>query len=66
MRTVRVHRFLTLCILSPLMRRGTSQGKLRIPILMYHSVSEGEERELGWYYRTNTPPRVFAEHMRYF
>jgi peptidoglycan/xylan/chitin deacetylase (PgdA/CDA1 family) len=38
---------------------------LRIPILMYHSISDTKEDGVHPYYQINTSPRVFAEHMRF-
>jgi peptidoglycan/xylan/chitin deacetylase (PgdA/CDA1 family) len=39
--------------------------KPRIPILMYHSVSERGSRPNHPYYETVTTPRVFEEHVRF-
>jgi len=36
-----------------------------IPILMYHSISDGEPSDEHPYYRTSTPPAIFAAQMRY-
>jgi hypothetical protein len=47
------------------MRKAAVREKIRIPILMYHSISDGKEDGVNWYYRINTSPRVFSEHMRY-
>jgi peptidoglycan/xylan/chitin deacetylase (PgdA/CDA1 family) len=46
--------------------RGRNGGRrrLRIPILMYHSIREGQEGRHP-YYETNTSPRVFAQHMKF-
>jgi peptidoglycan/xylan/chitin deacetylase (PgdA/CDA1 family) len=44
------------------MRQGSI---VRIPILMYHSISDDAEQGLHPYYRTSTSPSVFAEHMRF-
>ena len=58
----RVDRLLTLCFFGPLCRLLRPKG-LRIPILMYHSISE--ERETGHpYYWINTSPDIFAEQMK--
>jgi peptidoglycan/xylan/chitin deacetylase (PgdA/CDA1 family) len=37
----------------------------RIPILMYHRVSDVDESERHPYYRTATAPKVFEKHMRF-
>ena len=40
-------------------------GSPSIPVLMYHSVSDGEEANVHPYYRLTTSPARFAEHMRW-
>ena len=42
----------------------TSAGDERIPILMYHSISDEKEKSHP-YYHVNTSPAVFDAHMRY-
>jgi peptidoglycan/xylan/chitin deacetylase (PgdA/CDA1 family) len=67
----RFDRFATLCVVNPL--RSSSSNQTSIPILMYHSVSNGsqdiseEKREAAAhpYYRTSTSPQRFAEQMKY-
>ena len=61
----RLDRFLTLYFFHPLVRRRQPSGERRIPILMYHSISDGEENAFHPYYHINTSPAVFKEHMRY-
>lgn len=61
----RFDRFLTLYFFYPISRRGKSSGASRIPILMYHSVSDAAEYGVHPYYRINTTPTIFAEHMRF-
>jgi peptidoglycan/xylan/chitin deacetylase (PgdA/CDA1 family) len=34
------------------------------PILMYHSITDDPEPGVGGYYRLNTPPSLFREHLR--
>ena len=46
---------------APGLRRSRFESEL--PILMYHSVSDDPESVLTPYYRTVTPPRVFAAQM---
>ncbi len=36
----------------------------RIPILMYHSISDLDDRTNAGYYKTNTNPKIFIQHMR--
>ena len=50
--------------MNPIYRRISSKGS-RIPILMYHSVSEADETGVHPYYRTATKPAVFAEQMQF-
>ena len=59
----RLDRLLTLRFFQPWGRVGGGGRQARLPILMYHSISEGAERSVSPYYRTCTPPEVFAEQM---
>jgi peptidoglycan/xylan/chitin deacetylase (PgdA/CDA1 family) len=60
---MRLDRLLTLYLFGPLGRWRNPRG-LRIPILMYHSISD--DRETGHpYYWINTSPVLFARHMQY-
>jgi len=63
--SLRLDRFLTLYFFYPLMRILPQRKELRIPILMYHSISESNERRMHPYYETCTSPGVFAEHMKF-
>ncbi len=59
----RLDRFLTLYVFHPLAKLRKPKG-LRIPILMYHSISD--EPETGHpYYWINTSPEVFSTHMKF-
>ena len=60
---LRFDRLLTLYCSNPL-RKLSSAKSPAIPVLMYHSISEAEER-VHPYYRINTRPNVFADHMRF-
>jgi peptidoglycan/xylan/chitin deacetylase (PgdA/CDA1 family) len=61
---LRLDRFLTLTLFGPL--AGLRHNKdLRIPILMYHSISNDSENGTHPYYRTCTSPEVFKSHMRF-
>ena len=60
---MRLDRFLTLYIFGPLARLRKPRG-LRIPILMYHSISDDPESGHPYYW-INTSPALFADHMRY-
>lgn len=61
---LRLDRLATLYLASPFMR-CLPNGQLRIPILMYHSISEEDESRKHGYYRVSTSPSVFASHMAY-
>jgi peptidoglycan/xylan/chitin deacetylase (PgdA/CDA1 family) len=69
----RFDRFATLYVVNPL-RSSSSNRMPSIPILMYHSISDGSEdsgseakREAAAhpYYRTSTSPRRFAEQIQF-
>jgi len=60
---MRVDRILSLYFFHPLRKVVRRSKGIRIPILMYHSISD--EPESGHpYFWTNTPPKRFAEQMR--
>jgi peptidoglycan/xylan/chitin deacetylase (PgdA/CDA1 family) len=63
MSALRLDRLATLCVFHPLHRATSGAGEFRLPILMYHSISEEPEAGVSSYYRTATSPRVFAQHM---
>jgi peptidoglycan/xylan/chitin deacetylase (PgdA/CDA1 family) len=60
----RLDRFLTLYFFRHFIKKQPSAGDKRIPILMYHSISD--EKEISHpYYHVNTSPAVFDAHIRY-
>jgi peptidoglycan/xylan/chitin deacetylase (PgdA/CDA1 family) len=62
--SLRLDRLLTLYFFSPLARLFPCRKGIHIPILMYHSISD--ESESGHpYFRINTSPTRFAEHMNF-
>lgn len=61
---LRLDRLASLYLVHPLKRHGAGR-RLRIPILMYHSISDEDEGRVHPYYRTATSPRVFSEQMGY-
>jgi peptidoglycan/xylan/chitin deacetylase (PgdA/CDA1 family) len=62
---MRLDRLLTLYFFGPLSRlRRLPPGTVRIPILMYHSISDTPETGHPYYW-INTKPALFAEHMRF-
>ena len=60
---VRLDRLLTLWLFQPLRRSVWKTGGFRLPVLMYHSVSDESEAGVAPYYRTSTSPKAFAGHM---
>lgn len=60
---MRLDRFLTRLVFHPLVRAGLGPRGFRLPILMYHSISDDPENGVSPYYRTSTRPEQFAEHM---
>jgi peptidoglycan/xylan/chitin deacetylase (PgdA/CDA1 family) len=65
MSPVRLDRLLSLYLSQPLGRIGLGKRGLRLPILMYHSVSNDLEDGVSPYYRLATSPSRFAEQMRW-
>jgi peptidoglycan/xylan/chitin deacetylase (PgdA/CDA1 family) len=62
---LRVDRLVSLRVVRPLRRISSSPAALRIPILMYHSVSEPTADSRHPYFGTVTSPAVFEQQMRY-
>ncbi|MHB8139319.1 MAG: polysaccharide deacetylase family protein [Smithellaceae bacterium] len=60
----RLDRFLTVKCFRHFITKQSSTGHRRIPILMYHSISDVKESSHP-YYHVNTSPAVFEAHMRY-
>jgi peptidoglycan/xylan/chitin deacetylase (PgdA/CDA1 family) len=60
----RLDRFLTLYLFNRIIKKQTSAGNKRIPVLMYHSISDEKEKSHP-YYHLNTSPAVFDAHMHY-
>ena len=71
--TMRPDRFITLNLVHPWRRvfralnpqSSTLNPKWSVPILMYHSVSDDPEPGVSPYYRVNTSPSVFRQHMQF-
>jgi peptidoglycan/xylan/chitin deacetylase (PgdA/CDA1 family) len=61
----RLDRFFTLYFFHSFVRRRQPCGECKIPILMYHSISDDEENAFHPYYHINTSAAVFEKHMRY-
>jgi peptidoglycan/xylan/chitin deacetylase (PgdA/CDA1 family) len=58
----RIDRLATLYLVDRIQRR-ISDGKRSVPILMYHSIADEDEKEIHAYYRTATARTVFATQM---
>jgi peptidoglycan/xylan/chitin deacetylase (PgdA/CDA1 family) len=43
---------------------GASTNKAALPILMYHGISNAPELGVSAYYKTNTSPALFEQHLR--
>ncbi len=59
---MRLDRLITLALFGPLARLANNAG-IRIPILMYHSISHEIEEGVHPYYQITTSPEVFSQHM---
>src|SRR5437016_5558925 len=55
----RLDRLATLYLARPFTALAGREGKKRLPILMYHSISDSPERGVAPYFRTCTSPRSF-------
>lgn len=60
---MRPDRLISLSLMLPLRYGRSAAGDFRLPILMYHSVSNHVEAGVSPYYQTVTTPKVFAEQM---
>jgi peptidoglycan/xylan/chitin deacetylase (PgdA/CDA1 family) len=65
MSRIRADRIATLYFFGPLHRLVGEGSANRVPILMYHSISDGEAGGKHPYFETRTSPRVFDEHVKY-
>lgn len=61
----RLDRFLTLYFFHPLLSNVNRKSELRIPILMYHSISNDIKMGGHPYYEVCTSPKVFSSHMMF-
>jgi peptidoglycan/xylan/chitin deacetylase (PgdA/CDA1 family) len=61
----RVDRLATMYLAHPLRRILGPNSSSRVPILMYHSISDNLFGKSHPYYQINTSPRVFARQMRW-
>src|SRR5208282_1411260 len=60
---MRLDRLITLGLVQPIRRAVSGPRRAQLPILMYHSISDGTEDAGLPYYRTATRPAIFAQHM---
>src|ERR1700730_5623043 len=61
----RFDRLATLYLCHPVTRLFGAKSSSRLPILMYHSVSDNLFGKSHPYYQINTSPRVFAQQMKW-
>jgi len=61
---MRMDRLISVNLMLPAIRLGLVPSRGRLPILMYHSISAEPEPHLGHYFKLNTPPELFANHLR--
>ena len=61
----RIDRLLTLYLFYPLTVMWPKRMAVQVPILMYHSISDGVKNAVHQYYQTDTSPQVFAAHMKF-
>jgi peptidoglycan/xylan/chitin deacetylase (PgdA/CDA1 family) len=61
----RFDRFLTLYFFHPLSKKCRSEADIKVPILMYHGISNSIHRGVHPYYETTTTPAVFAEQVQF-
>jgi peptidoglycan/xylan/chitin deacetylase (PgdA/CDA1 family) len=61
---VRTDRELTMRLFHPVLRRLRRRSAARVPVLMYHSISDAQ-RTGHRYFETTTPARVFAAQMEF-
>lgn len=61
---MRLDRTLSLHLVHPLVRMGTSSNRAALPILMYHGISDDPEPGVSAYYKTNTSPALFERQLR--
>ena len=67
---MRLDRFITLNLMQPFRQVFTlnpqpSTLSPALPILMYHGICDDPEPGVAAYYKTNTSPAVFRQHMQY-
>lgn len=61
---MRLDRSLTLSLFNRFPKKSVIRKGIYIPILMYHSVSDSQDDQRHPYFKTNTIPSVFEEHMK--
>src|SRR5882724_221027 len=61
----RIDRLVTLYFYHPLTRRLGPDERSRVPILMYHSISDNLFGMSHPYFHINTSPEIFAKQMRW-
>lgn len=65
---MRLDRFITLNIVQPfrrVFRNGDNDAPWPVPVLMYHNITDEPEPGVSPYYKVNTTPAVFRQHMAF-
>jgi len=65
MNSLRIDRLLTLYFFKYYLRNRRPSSSSRVPVLLYHSISNADERGVHPYYRLNTSPEIFSQHMKW-
>jgi peptidoglycan/xylan/chitin deacetylase (PgdA/CDA1 family) len=60
---VRADKIISVRVVQPVLRLFPKRQAIRVPILMYHSISSDIDSGRAPYYRTVTSPEVFARHV---
>lgn len=60
---MRLDRLITLKLVRPFRRRGMGVSTFRLPILMYHGISDAPEPGASPYYQTSTSPAIFQRQL---
>lgn len=62
---MRLDRWLSTAVFHPLRQIGMAAHGVRLPVLMYHSLSDDHDDRASAYYKTSTDPLIFRQQMRF-
>src|SRR3972149_7132219 len=65
MLSLRIDRLMTLYVSYPMIRKVGTNKDIGIPILMYHSISNNDKKNVQPYYEINTSIDIFSDHMKF-